>query len=94
MYQYNKKANIVLTEILYIHYLLCFCKNKNNKIQILIYFYSKINTIILVYILKLDLKICYISAKAQKIDNSIFKIIKMIQTSFLKKNKFKKVRFF
>lgn len=58
------KNDISLKKILYISYLLCFYKNKKNKIWALLYFGSKINIILLAYLLKLGFKIHYINVKA------------------------------
>lgn len=49
---------------------------------------------ILVYILKLDFQVYYTNIKAQKIDDSIFKIFKIVLASFQIKNKLKKTHFF
>lgn len=55
----SKKDNdIVLDRILYIHYLLHFCKDKKNKVQAFINFGDKVNVMISEYVLKLGLKIC------------------------------------
>lgn len=51
----SRENEIVLKKILYIYYLLYFCKDKKNKVQALINFASKVNVIILAYGLKLDL---------------------------------------
>lgn len=60
----DKKNEIVLAKVLYIHYPLRSCKNKKNKIYILINFANKINVIMLIYILKLDFKIYCINFRA------------------------------
>lgn len=74
--------NIVLKRILYIHYLFYFYKNKKIKIQAPINFNYKINAITLTYVTKLGFKICHINVKAQKINSCIFKIFRIILTSF------------
>lgn len=53
----NKEDEIVLKKIPYIHYLLCFCKDKKNKIQALNNSVSEINPMILAYILELGFKV-------------------------------------
>ena len=49
---------------------------------------------ILKYTLKLSLKVYLTNIKTQKIDNSIFKMFKMVVASFQVKNKFEKIWFF
>lgn len=83
----SKEDIIVLDKVFYIHYLLCFCKNKENKVQALINSSSKVNAITPAYALKLRLKVCYINVKAQKINSSTFKIFIMILVSFQGKDK-------
>lgn len=48
---------MVLEKVLYIHYLLYFCKDKKNKVQALINSGKKVDAIRLEYTLKLGLKI-------------------------------------
>lgn len=79
--------NIILKKLLYIYYLILF--KKINIYQALIKLNNKINTIKLVYILNLGFKIYYINIKAQNIDNFIFKIFKIVLTSFRIKNNLK-----
>lgn len=91
----SKKDNdIILNRTLYIHYLLCFCKNKKNKLQALINSYGKINAMTLAYALELSYKVCQTNIKAQKINGSTFKIFEMVLASFEVEDKFKKAYFF
>lgn len=88
----NKK--VVLKRILYIHYLFRFCKNKKNKIQVLIDSGSEVNAIISTYVAKPGPKFCCINIKAEKINGSIFNIFGIILTSFQVENKLGRVCFF
>lgn len=90
----SKKEDFVLDKILWIYYLFCFYKNKKHKRQTLINSGRKINVMTPAYLLKLGLKIWHTNIEVQKIDTSIFKIFKMVQTSFQVENKFKKALFF
>lgn len=72
------KKDIELVRLLYIHYLICF---KKNKIQTLINFNSKVNAMTPTYTAKLDLKIQKINADAQKIDGSIFHTFRIMLAS-------------
>lgn len=47
----------------------------------------------LVYILKLDFKICHVNIEIYKINNSIFKMFKIVLTSFQIKDKLEKAQF-
>lgn len=90
----NKKNKVVLKKVLYIYYLLHFCKNKKNKVQALIDPSSKINAIIRTYVAKLGLKIQSIKVKAQKIDSSIFKMFKIVLIIFKIEDGIRKACFF
>lgn len=78
----NKKNNVALGKVLYIYFLFCFHKNKNNKIWILINFDNKINAMTPIYIFKLDLKTQHTNVETQKIEDSIFKIFEIVLISF------------
>lgn len=73
---------MALARALYIYYLLCFCKDKKSEVQILIDFGSKVNTMISAYSSKLGFKGWYTNIKAYKINDSIFKMFKIILASF------------
>lgn len=60
----NKEDEIVLKKIPYIHYLLCFCKDKKNKMQALNNSVSETNAMILAYILELGFKVHQTNVKA------------------------------
>lgn len=53
----GKKNELVLDKVLYIHYLLHFRKNKENKLQALINLDSKVNAMTPAYASKLGLKV-------------------------------------
>lgn len=82
MTEASKKDKVVLKKVLCINYLLCFCKNKKNKVRILINLGSKVNIITFTYTAKLGLKSRLINVEAQKIDCSTLKIFKMILANF------------
>lgn len=71
--------NNLLDQMFYIYYLIYF---KENKIQALINLNYKVNVMILRYTLKLSLKIHSINVEAQKINSFIFKIFKIVLSSF------------
>lgn len=48
----------------------------------------------LIYTLKLGLKVCFTNIKAQKTDDSIFKIFKIVLASFKVENKLGRPQFF
>ena len=81
---------LLLDKISYIYYSIYF---KNNKTKTLINLSNKVNNKIWDYIVKLRLKTHYINIKTVKINSFIFKIFKIILTSFYKKS-IKKKRFF
>lgn len=78
----TKKDKVILEKIPYIHYPLCFCKDKKNKVQTLINSGNKINIMNLRHIAKIGLKICSTNIKAQKIDDSILQTSKIVWESF------------
>lgn len=82
MTEASKKDKIILKKILYIYYLLCFSKDKENKIWVLIDSSSKANAMTSGYTMKIGLKIYFTNVKTQKIYDSTFKIFKMILASF------------
>lgn len=55
---------------------------------------SEVNAMVFAYISKLGFKIWAINIKAQKIDDSIFQIFKIVCTSFQVENKLGKACFF
>lgn len=71
--------NVALNWVPCIHYLICF---KKNEIRDLINFGSKVNTMTSAYALKLSLKIRQTNVGAQKIDDSIVKMFRMVLASF------------
>lgn len=83
----SRKNKVVLKRVLYIHYLLCFHKEKKNKMQALINCSSKINTMTLTYISKLGSRVRQINAGAQKINDSTFETFEIILVSFQVENR-------
>lgn len=74
--------NIVLIKILCIYYLSCFCKDKTNKMKILLNSSGKINILTPAYTLKLDIKFCCINIKTEKIDDLFFKRFEKVLADF------------
>lgn len=83
----SKNDELIPEKIPYIHYLLCFCKDKKNEKRVLIDLSSKVNAITLRYNIKIGLKICFTNNKAQKIDDSTFKTFEIVLISFQIKDK-------
>lgn len=90
----NKKNNMALARVPYIHYPLHFYKDKKNKIKVLINFISKVNTMTSACISKLGFLVYYTNIGAQKIDGSTFKIFKIVLASFQINDNFTKTQFF
>lgn len=55
---------------------------KKKKIQVLIDLNNKINAIILAFAIKLGLKVDFITVKVHKIDDSTFKMFKIVLIKF------------
>lgn len=85
---------MVLDQVLCIHYLLRFCKDKKNKVRPLINSSKKVNMITLVYTFKLGVWVHHTKVGAYKIDDSILEILEILLASFQIKNKFEKTWFF
>lgn len=75
----SKKDDVVLDQILCIHYLIQF---KKNEIQVLINPKGVINAITPAYTSKLGLKVRCTNIGAYKIDGFILKTFKMVLASF------------
>lgn len=85
------KRNIFLKEVLYIHNLIWF---KKDKVRALINSSSKVNNIASVFAVKLGFKVCFINVGAQKINGSTFQIFDIIFANFQIENKLEKTWFF
>lgn len=85
---------MILEGISCIHYLLCFYKDKNNKVLALMNLGNKVNAKNSRYASKLDLKICSTNVRAQKNGGFTLKTFGMVLTRFQVKNKLEKARFF
>lgn len=74
----KKDDNVALTKILYIYYLLYFCKNEKNMLHnILINFNTEVNNITYVYILKLGFGLYCTNVYLKKLMNLFSKYLKM-----------------
>lgn len=78
----SKEDEVILEKEPYIHYPLCFCKNKENKLQALIDSGNRINAMRLAYISKIDLWVRCTNVRAQKINGSTLKTFGMILANF------------
>lgn len=70
---------IILDQVLYIHYPIWF---KKDKVRALIDLSSEVNAIILAFAEKQGFKVCFTNIRAQKIDDSILEIFKMVLARF------------
>lgn len=87
----SKKDDMVLESVSYIHNLIWFKKSLRKA---LINFGSKVNAIFLRKTLKFGLKVYHTIVRAQKIDNSIIKILEIVLASFQVENMLGKACFF
>lgn len=78
----NKKDEIVLVKVSYIHYLLCFHKDKKSKVRALINYNKKVNAITSTYASKSSLKVCQTNVNAKKIDGYNIKTFEIILVNF------------
>lgn len=78
----SKENKMILEKVPCIYYLLCFRKDKKNKIQALINLGNKVNAMTLVYALKLGLKIYHTDVEIQKINRSTFETFGIVLASF------------
>lgn len=74
----TKNISLVLDWVPYIYYSVWF---KNNEIWALINSGIEINVMTLTYMAKLSLKVSHTNIEAQKIDDSTFKIFKIVLTN-------------
>ena len=87
----SKEDDVALEQISYIYYPIWF---KKNEVQALIDLGNNINILTLVYVLKLGLRVYRTIFRAQKIDDSTFKIIRMVLASFQIEDKLERAQFF
>ena len=64
----SKEDNVVLNRVSYIQSPLHFCKDKKNKVQVLIDSDNKVNAMTPAYALELGLRVCQTDVRVQKIN--------------------------
>ena len=89
----SKKEDVSLKQVPCIHYLLCFQKDIIG-IKALIHSDSEVNAITPAYTSKLGLKVYHTDVGAQKINDSIFEIFRMVLANFQVEDKLGRARFF